>query len=272
MALVAQFIAWLIVWLLVLVTNRLRLPVAWTIMAMAVTQGLLSAVIAWRLGAARWWFWIHLFFWPLIISALSLHWSPWLYLAAFLLLCLIYWSTFKTRVPFFLTNRQTGDALFTEIEAAKPGRLTDLGCASGHLLQRLASRFPDIEFTGFEIAPIPFVLAKWRLRKFPNVTVCYRDFWQIDLGDYDLVYAFLSDEPMSQLWEKACQEMRPGAIFISNTFAVPDVEPDRKVAVDDFRGTELLIWQMEVDDNQPNESDGEASSGEGLLPPLSEGG
>jgi hypothetical protein len=38
---------------------------------------------------------------------------------------------------------------------------------------------------------------------------------------HNVVYAFLSPAPMAALWEKVRQEMPPGSLFISNSFAVP---------------------------------------------------
>jgi hypothetical protein len=55
--------------------------------------------------------------------------------------------------------------------------------------------------------------------------------WQTPLADHDLVYAFLSPAPMSELWAKAQAEMRPGSLFVSNSFPVPGVTPWRVIHV-----------------------------------------
>ena len=36
--------------------------------------------------------------------------------------------------------------------------------------------------------------------------------------------------------------MRPGAMLICNSFAVPGVEPAEVLSIDDWRGSRLLIW------------------------------
>jgi hypothetical protein len=38
--------------------------------------------------------------------------------------------------------------------------------------------------------------------------------------------------------------MRPGTLFISNTFTVPGVAPDEVVELDDLTHARLLIWRM----------------------------
>jgi hypothetical protein len=49
------------------------------------------------------------------------------------------------------------------------------------------------------------------------------------------------------LWEKASEEMRPGALLISNSFEVPGVEAQEVLPVDDWRHSRLLIWRPGAD-------------------------
>ena len=69
-----------------------------------------------------------------------------------------------------------------------------------------------------------------------------QNLYTLDWGEYDVVYAYLSPAPMADVWRKVCAEMRPGSIFISNSFAVPGVEPDLVVETRDWHGSRLLIW------------------------------
>ena len=46
---------------------------------------------------------------------------------------------------------------------------------------------------------------------------------------------------MDKLWQKASREMRPGTVFISNTFAVP---PQQTFTVDDLHHSTIYIWHM----------------------------
>jgi hypothetical protein len=45
-----------------------------------------------------------------------------------------------------------------------------------------------------------------------------------------MVYTFLSPAPMEELWEKVKNEMRPGSVFITNSFPVP-VEADETIQI-----------------------------------------
>ena len=68
--------------------------------------------------------------------------------------------------------------------------------------------------------------------------------WDYSLADFDLVYCFLSSEPMPDLWEKAKQEMRPGTVLVSNSFPIPDATPSKIINVADRRATILYCYQL----------------------------
>ena len=38
--------------------------------------------------------------------------------------------------------------------------------------------------------------------------------------------------------------MKPGTMFVSNSFAVPGVPPDETIVLDDRRKTKLHIWKI----------------------------
>jgi hypothetical protein len=209
----------------------------------ALIQGMAAALIALWQRAPRWWLPIHLGFAPLAVAVHGLDIAPGWFLAAFVLSLLIFWRTDQSRVPLYLSNRRTAVALVAQLPAA-PIKLIDLGCGTGSLLRHLAKARPDCRFVGIEHAPLPWLLARISTRGLANVTVRRGDFWQEPLGSYDFVYAFLSPAPMPRLWRKACAEMAPGATLVSNSFAVPDIEPASVVEVTDRRATRLYLYRI----------------------------
>ena len=105
-------------------------------------------------------------------------------------------------------------------------------------------------FHGVETAPLPFIIS-WLRSKIAKAQfkVMYKNMWQVDLSRYDVVYAFLSPQPMPDLWQKVQREMQPDSIFISNSFVVPGVEPDEVIELGEGRATALYIWRIK-DKNQ----------------------
>lgn len=209
---------------------------------LALLQGGIAALIAFRQSAPRWWLSIHLAFAPLAVVVQSLDIPPGWFLAAFIFLLLVFWRTDKSRVPLYLTNRHTAAAVLRLIPAGTV-RFLDLGCGDGGLLRQLAKARPDCHFIGFEHAPLTWLVARLRTLGLDNASVHRGDFWREPLEGYGVIYAFLSPAPMPQLWEKANAEMAPGALLISNSFRVPDVDPIAVISVADRRGTHLYLYR-----------------------------
>lgn len=207
-------------------------------------QSGIAVVLSGFLRLPAWWFPIQGLFVPLLLFTLSLNLSPNLFLAVFLLLWLIFFSNTKERVPLYLSNEAASQAL-AELLAEQPhARFLDLGSGLGDVLAKLADRKPDGVFHGIESAPLPFLVSWLRLKKKNNVHVRYGNLWNEDLAAYDVVYAFLSPEPMAGLWRKAKEEMRKGSLLVSNSFAVPGCSPARTLQLNDARHTLLFIWEM----------------------------
>ncbi|HRH72006.1 MAG TPA: class I SAM-dependent methyltransferase [Zoogloea sp.] len=209
----------------------------------AVIQALAATVVAMALGSAPWWRWIHLGFAPLVVVALQLHIAPGWYLAAFVGFALVFWSSFRTQVPLFLSNRATAAAVATQLPHGRPARLLDLGSGTGSLLRPLARMRPDCRLEGIESAPAPYALSVLLSRRQPTIAVARGDFFAIPWHDYDLVYAFLSPVPMTAVWHKASAELRPGALLVSNSFPIEGVEPEQVIEVEDRRHTRLYCYR-----------------------------
>jgi len=220
---------------------------------LAMLQGAVAALIAFRQHAPRWWLLIHIVFTPLVVVVHGLDITPGWFLAAFMLLLLIFWRTDKSRVPLFLTNRTTAAALLKLIPAT-PCKLIDLGCGDGSLLRRLAKARPDCHCVGIEHAPLTWLVARLGALGLPNLKVRRDDFWSEPLSDYDVVYAFLSPAPMSRLWAKASVEMAPDTLLISNSFAIPDVAAAAVITVDDRRATRLYVYRSDCRSDKGGDS------------------
>ncbi len=190
-----------------------------------------------------WWVWIAAGF-PLALH-LTLqvdHLQAWPFGVAFALLFLLFSNTAKERVPLYLTNRSTVTALRSLMEEKNATRFLDLGSGLGDVVRGLHG--DGRVARGVETAPLSWLIS-WGLSKLQGRgTILRQDIWQTDISGEDVVYAFLSPEPMPRLWQKASREMKAGAILVSNSFAVPDVEPTEVWELSDRRKTRLLIYRM----------------------------
>ena len=209
-----------------------------------VVQGIVAGVAGQALRLPLWWLPINIAFVPAAAAARTLQISPLWFLAAFAGLLIVFWNTFRTRVPLYLSSARACRRLAQMLPADATARILDLGCGFGGVMLALRRLRPAVRLVGLELAPLPAWLARLRLRRDANSTVRRRDFWDEDFSEYDVVYAFLSPEPMEQLWVKARSQMRPGSLFISNSFEVPGVPPDLTLPLKSTNGRALYVWRM----------------------------
>jgi len=246
---------------------------------LALLCGTIAAALSRIAGLAKWWLLIQFLFVPALVLMLSLDISPNLFLAAFLIFLVVYWSTFRTQVPLYLSSRKVWQALEALLPSPAGGRVggegvickqgancsehsltltlsrrerepcfrfMDLGSGIGGVLTHLAAVRPDGRYHGVEAAPLPFLLSWLRIRMggFDNCKVQWGSLWSCNLAQYDVVFAYLSPVPMTELWQKAQREMRPGTLFISNTFAVAEHPPQDTITLDDLHHSTLHIWRF----------------------------
>jgi hypothetical protein len=211
-----------------------------------------AALLAWLWQLPLWWRYINLFFLPIVGLALYLQShgdgiNPNWFLAAFALLALTSIGAVRTRVPLYLSSPRAAEELAHRLP--KQGQLLDLGCGLGGPLARIHKLRPDACLAGVEAAPLNWLIAKLRLRGKADIRL--GSLWNRNLASQDIVYAYLSPAPMPRLWEKVRAEMKPGSLFISNSFAVPGFDADEIVDMakpgtrtGDLSHARLLIWRM----------------------------
>lgn len=211
--------------------------------------GLTAASLSYFCKLPKWWLAIQALFIPSLAATLALGIPPPYFLGAFIVLGLVYWNTFQTRVPLYLSSEKVWLALERALPQGGKGKklkFIDIGSGLGGVLTHLARARPDGDYYGVESAPLPYAWSWLRIRfgGYRQCQVRWGNFWLCDLADYDVVFAYLSPAPMEQLWRKAEAEMRPGTVFISSTFDVPGQIPAKTIEVDDLHHSTLLIWQM----------------------------
>lgn len=243
-AFVALFVQLLALCAMLLLATTMLLQ-QWNMFEWAVLQGFIAGTISYQLKMPIWWVPIHLIFTPAIVATLALALSPLWFFGAFLTIVLIFGKTYQTQVPLYFSSQEAAKTLASLLPNQKNFSFIDLGCGYGGVLNKLSNILPNGNFHGIEAALIPFLLSKLQaMVSTPKMTIRWGDFWKHNLSSYDIVYAYLSPVPMQTLWYKACREMRPGSILISNSFSIPGVKPERIIKISDFTGSILYLWRI----------------------------
>ncbi|HSY26781.1 MAG TPA: methyltransferase domain-containing protein [Burkholderiaceae bacterium] len=242
-ALLMQFLSLAIVFALLMIFPNV-FGVQMPIVAAVILQGLCAAGLSrWR-RLAPWWLLIQAVFLPALFAGAMLHLPPQIYLGAFLFFLVLYWSTFRTQVPFYPSGPAAWAAVAELLPKSHPIRFVDVGSGFGGMVFHLARSRGDSEFIGIELAPLPWLASRmtaWFARA--RVQFLRDDYNHLDFGEFDVVFAYLSPAAMPALWQKARAEMRTGSLLLSYEFAIAEAE-SQITNISVVNGRNLYGWNM----------------------------
>lgn len=241
-ALALQVIAVLSTWMLAFLAMRfVSLPL--NLGQAAMLQGVIAALLTgWR-RMARWWIAIQLFFPSALLVTSALQLPPALYLLAFLIMLVVYWSTFRTQVPYYPCGSSVWKAVSALLPTDRAVQVIDIGSGLGGLVLSLARCRADSTISGIEVAPLPWLVSRMRSALAGSrARFMIGDYERLDLAQFDVVFAYLSPAAMPALWQKAQREMRPGTLLLSYEFLIPGEVPHLTV-LPHPQGPALYGWQ-----------------------------
>ena len=153
-----------------------------------------------------------------------------LVLAAVLVLVVAY--TLRTGVSPMPTGAAARTALLGALPRDPGGTVFELGAGWGGLAMALARRYPGRPVAGYELSPVPWLVAAARQRVAGpgNLAFIRADFLGADLTPAGLIVCYLCPAGMARLRPKLEAELRPGSAVVSHFFAVPGWQPEQPVA------------------------------------------
>ncbi len=121
------------------------------------------------------------------------------------------------------TTEKRVEQMLSFLDLDKAKRAVDLGAGDGRLVIALAKE--GIESCGFEINPFLVSLAQKNIKKAGlenKASVQLKNLWNENLEDFDVVVLYGMRHMMKKLEEKMNNELKPGAVVVSNCFAFPN--------------------------------------------------
>lgn len=236
---VAAFVPTLIVtWLLARGGFQPSYPIV------ALVQGSFAALLThWR-NLASWWLPIQFLFPLALLGADALHIPSGLFLATFIVLLAVFWSTFRTQVPYWASGPRVWQAVAALLPPGRAVRVIDIGSGLGGFTLDLAGRLPNAACTGIELAPLPW-LVSWMRAKFTASRARFirGDYERLDFAAFDVVFCYLSPAAMPALYAKCLAEMKTGSKLMSYEFIIADCPPDLVIPITQ-NGVSLYVWDF----------------------------
>ena len=243
LAIVIQIAALITVFVCALVGNHF-FAVRLSITSLVIMQSVSAVGLCMLVGMATWWRWIHGVF-PLAMLIMSMWAVPSeIYLIGFLVSLSIFWTTFRSQVPFFPSRPIVWHKVAALISQHQETRMVEIGSGLGDLSMHIAKNRKNSQVEGIEIAPLPWLISRlraWITRSSARFKL--GDYRELDFAQYDLVFAYLSPAAMSGLWKKAQHEMRTGSLLVSYEFEIPGITPSFRITNGKKTPT-IFVWKM----------------------------
>jgi hypothetical protein len=139
----------------------------------------------------------------------------------------------KGNAPYVRTSKKLISKILKEIEFKDNSLIYELGCGDGRLIRSLVKKNKKLRIIGFEYFVVPYLIGQIvNLFSANKAKIKLQDFFKVDLSDADYVFCYLIDTEQKRLEKKLEQELKPGAIVISNTFEFKNWQPIEIIQID----------------------------------------
>ena len=154
---------------------------------------------------------------------------------------------FTTQAPFVPIPDKIILDIVRSLHLNNASILYDLGCGDGRVLKEAVKSNPNIRAVGIEKALIPYLLARWNIRKSKNVEIRQEDIFTTDISDSTVIFFYLFPGVPDKLitaFEKRC---KPGVRVVSCDFDCKDRKPTEVIDLDNLnskRGKKLFVYAI----------------------------
>ncbi|MBS0623998.1 MAG: methyltransferase [Verrucomicrobia bacterium] len=121
------------------------------------------------------------------------------------------------------SSRQAVKKILEHVPGDFQGKIIDLGSGFGHLARALAHHCPSAQVEGIEASPLPWFISFCYPHP-SNLSFKKGDFLNYSLDSAQYLVCYLCPSAMVHLQVKF-QQLQPGTVVISNTFALPSKKP-----------------------------------------------
>ncbi|MDZ7794366.1 MAG: class I SAM-dependent methyltransferase [Spirochaetia bacterium] len=147
------------------------------------------------------------------------------------------------------SSRKAKDALVkTTVEELRQVKtnsavVIETGSGWGGVALSLAARLPQSKIQGYENSPFPYLISRLRakLAGYDNLNFRFGDYRRAPLASSDILVCYLFPGGMQDI----AKLKLTGPVIISNTFALPDHTPDRRIQSGDTALSIIYVYRPE---------------------------
>jgi len=158
----------------------------------------------------------------------------------------IVWSTLKVGISPMPSSQKARKAMFQLADETGEGSIYDLGSGWGHLVIRLAKRYPQRQIVAYELSVLPWLttLLLRKLLGLSNLVVHREDFLSADLSGASVLMCYLHAPTMNAINAKLGQDGGGSHYLISHNFALPSRTALKVVKLNDFYKSPIYLYRL----------------------------
>ncbi|MCX6739905.1 MAG: class I SAM-dependent methyltransferase [Candidatus Parcubacteria bacterium] len=156
--------------------------------------------------------------------------------------------SFRNIVPFVPTPKKVVRKM-VEAADARPGeKICDLGSGSGRIIFQAAKEYKNNLVFGFETSFLLRMFSKSLLLFHPlikkRIQIVNRDFFNINLADFDVIFCFLTPEALRILSPKF-QTLLPGTRIITYMFHLENQQGLSEI-IDNYSAKDIIYYYKKI--------------------------
>jgi SAM-dependent methyltransferase len=154
----------------------------------------------------------------------------------------------KPSAPYVPVPSESLEKLVDNILIKDDSVVYDLGSGDGVLLFSLFERYKKGKFVGIERDFFPYLISKFRSRKYPkNIIFKREDFYNADISSANIILVYLFPQVLDELLPKMEKELKKGTVVYSVDFRFSSKLPEREIPLGDNktkRGQNLFVYRF----------------------------
>lgn len=154
------------------------------------------------------------------------------------------WYTHKSGIVPMPTLPHVRRAMLAQMPDNPQGEILELGAGWGSTVLALSRQYPNHSIIGYEMAPLPFYVAKIRvmLSRRKNIVLKKSDFYTASFAKAGAVFCYLSFKHMDRLEPKFSAELGTKSVVVSHAFPLPGTKAHTTVTIGGLFATTVYVY------------------------------